>query len=164
MVKQARELGIIRGVACTNRAYEIAPWCDYLVGADKNFWRQTPEALNFKGGKFAPMAVKGTIRFVPHDFIAGMNSGLYALCFLRELGAETIILLGYDLGGRHFHGDHYHGLKTPKDSDFDIYKVQFTKFTGCDILNATRESALGCFPTTTLERALNGTQRISTGN
>jgi hypothetical protein len=152
-VKQARESGIIRGVACTNLAYEAAPWADYLVGVDRQFWEGYPESLTFKGGKFAPKAIKGTIRFCPNDYEVGENSGLYALKLLRELGAETIILLGYDMKGAHFHEPHT--IKNPDDAAFKRFREQFTRFKGCDIINSTPDSALDCFPKMTLERALN---------
>ena len=151
-IRDYRTVGKIRGVACTNRAYELAPWADYLCAVDRGFWLNYPEAFRFKGGKFAPKGIQGTIRFCPDDYIAGENSGLYALKLLRELGAETIILLGYDMTGTHFHEPHT--SKNPDEGDFTRWKAQFANFSGCRIINATPGSNLECFPKMDLKSAI----------
>ena len=152
VLKQWRDSGKVRGVICANRAFEAVPWADYLVGCDRYFWETYKAASVFKGGKFAPKAIKGVLRFVPDDYLCGENSGLYALKVLRELGAERIILLGYDMKGGHFHPPHRG--KNPAQSDFARYIEQFEKFSGCDIINCTRDSALECFPKIPLEEAI----------
>jgi hypothetical protein len=155
IVRKSREQGLIYGVCVANRAFEVAAWADYLVGVDHGFWKEYKESKRFRGGKFAPKGIKNTIRYVPDDYISGMNSGLYALCLLRDLGADRIILLGYDMRGEHFHGRHVR-LKNPEYKDFERYKKQFASFSGCNVINCTRGSELKCFSFLDLERAIYG--------
>lgn len=89
------------------------------------------------------------------------NSGASAIGLAVHLGAQRVILLGYDCqktGGRaHWHGDHPKGLGNA--GSLDKWPAQFAKlardFRNFDIMNCTRETALTCFPRVPLERALN---------
>lgn len=94
-------------------------------------------------------------------FERGGNSGIGALSLAAHWGAERIILLGYDCqygadGRRHWHGNHPRGLgnavSLPK------WPQQFEAAAGrlrhLEILNASRATALRCWPRRTLEDAL----------
>lgn len=87
------------------------------------------------------------------------NSGAAAIAVAHFYGAARIILLGYDCqrtGGRtHWHGDHPRSLgnaaSLPKwAGDFLRLKVKLSP----NVVNATRETALDCFPRMKLEQAL----------
>lgn len=89
------------------------------------------------------------------------NSGAAAIVAAVHLGAQRIILLGYDCqrtGGKaHWHGDHPKGLGNA--GSLDKWPAQFEKLArdlrNFNIVNCTRETALTCFPRVPLERALN---------
>ena len=90
------------------------------------------------------------------------NSGANAVSLAINAGARRVLMLGYDCaltGGRsHHHGDHPPTLRNcdtlPK------WPAQFQRLAGwaskrgAVVLNASRESALTCFPRVTLAEVL----------
>lgn len=99
----------------------------------------------------------------PVRFEQGGNSGAGAMSLAEYFGARRIILLGYDCGyapdgKRHWHGDHPKGLgnavSMPK------WHRQFEEMAGhlanCEIINASRRTALRLWPRSPLEKALEG--------
>ncbi len=127
----------------------------------ENLWRQ------FKGDKYtwSEDAARdyGLIHVLSrcdiglgHDVIhTGGNSGHQAINLAYLMGAKKIILLGFDMqrtGGRtHFHGDH-EGMSNPDDAifrewvkNFEVMAKDFQE-VGVEVLNASRETALTCFP------------------
>ncbi len=92
----------------------------------------------------------------------GSNSGYQAINLAVHLGAKRIILLGYDMrqdGGRNNWHDEARPLASP-----DVYKqsmlphfdtlVEPLRERGVEVINATPDSALECFPKISLEDAL----------
>lgn len=89
------------------------------------------------------------------------NSGAGAVELAIQLGAQNIILLGYDMqhtgGKKHWHGDHpkplYNAGKVAN------WPAEFEKIKkanpGINIINCSRQSALSIFPRMSLEEALN---------
>lgn len=85
----------------------------------------------------------------------GGNGGYQAVNLAFLMGFKKIILLGFDMqrtGGKtHFHGDH-HGMNNPYDNLFRQWIQNFDlmakdlRAAGVEVLNATRETALTCFP------------------
>jgi hypothetical protein len=85
----------------------------------------------------------------------GGNSGYQAVNLAFIMGAKKIILLGFDMqrtGGKmHFHGDHKE-MNNPNDGLFRQWVQNFNLMAvdldaaGVEVLNATRETALTCFP------------------
>ena len=75
----------------------------------------------------------------------GGNSGYQAVNLAYQLGAKTIILLGFDM-----FGDHYFGRHPPKldvCSPFKGFIESFESITkDIEIINCTRTTALTCFP------------------
>ena len=90
------------------------------------------------------------------------NSGCGAVALGHKLGAKRAILLGFDMrvvdGQHNFHTEH-----TRKVAE-SLYRTQFMKgfeklkvaadAAGYDILNATPDSALECFPQISLDEVL----------
>jgi len=82
----------------------------------------------------------------------GDNSGFQAINLALLFGARKIWLLGFDMrinGKRHFFGDHPPACH--KDSDYRQYIGHFETAArmlppGIEIINATPDSALRCFP------------------
>jgi hypothetical protein len=94
----------------------------------------------------------------PGAVCTGQNGGYQAINIATLSGATRIVLLGYDMqytGGKsHWHGDH--PVKVP-ESWYKTYRKHFerlAKMPGLEILNASRETALTCFPRVTIEAAL----------
>lgn len=104
---------------------------------------------------------------LPHCFDARQvnvdrypNSGAGAIAAAALLGAQRIILLGYDCaytGGKtHWHGDHPKGLfNAGAVADWPAHFERLAKdLSSVEILNCSRSTALACFPLGDLESAL----------
>lgn len=93
---------------------------------------------------------------------SGGNSGYQAVNLAYGLGAERIVLLGFDMqktGGRsHWHGDHEGGL--PNLGRLDHWAARFValgadlRAAGVPVVNCTRQTAITCFPILDLELEL----------
>lgn len=92
----------------------------------------------------------------------GSNGGYQLINLVYQFGAKKIVLLGYDMqmtGGKsHHHGDHPAQLN--RSLPFNVWKTKFIQLAqdlkneGVEVINATRETALNCFPKVKLEDAL----------
>jgi len=93
----------------------------------------------------------------PGRIHTGLNSGYAAINLAYHLGAKSIILLGYDMGYRdsrtHWFNDRPDHLNVK--SDYTGFIKRFNtidpKKHGIEILNASRKTALTCFPLVDLE-------------
>jgi hypothetical protein len=93
----------------------------------------------------------------------GHNSGFQALNLAVHFGAKCVIFLGYDMqpsadGRTHFFGDHPAPLDKQSPyklfaSSFDAVAAQLVSL-GIAVLNASRQTALTCFPRLALADAL----------
>jgi len=100
----------------------------------------------------------------PSYINSGNNSGFAGLNLAILMGAKRIVLVGYNMrygedGKRHFFGDHPAPLKNPPEKVFDGWVETFTKAAknlpaDIQIVNATDNSSLDCFPKWSLEAAL----------
>jgi hypothetical protein len=95
----------------------------------------------------------------------GGNSGYQAINLAYLLGYKRIILLGYDMkpNGKqsHWHKDHiFSGSTNPCKGTFIRWLMDFQALAGsinktdATVVNATRSTALDCFPKMPLEDAL----------
>jgi hypothetical protein len=89
----------------------------------------------------------------------GGNSGYQAVNLAFLFGAAKIVLLGFDMkGGSHWHGDHpgalNRGVPTRAFAKAFPALADDLKSEGVEVLNATRDTALECFPKIDLEDAL----------
>jgi len=144
------------GVIAVSNSYLLAPWADALVSNDAAWWKAHPEAFKFKGRKFAGAKVEGT-ELIKRDahFGGGCNSGFQAMRVANDvLGATKIVLLGLDMQGSHFFGDHKPPLKNTVPARFEVHKRQFEKWNGCEVINCTPGSALKAFPMGELEEVI----------
>lgn len=155
----------------------MAPWADILYACDGPWWEKYfDEALRACTGEFwtvdrsahltyglhliagssSPgLGKDGTIHF-------GANSGYQAINLAYLFGAVRIVLLGFDMqrtGGKtHWHGDHPGPLN--RDCPVRSFAKNFPALArdlageGVEVVNATRETALECFPKIRLEDAL----------
>lgn len=159
-----------------NDAYKLAPWADILYACDNQWWEWHKGVPDFEGYKLQHnngksikdhSCYKGPYPGVDSmisDGLSGFsdrtdrirtggNSGYQALHIAIQLGASTIILLGYDMhaneGPSHWFGEHPNG-KQPDDrytkwiKEFSALREEADR-RDIEIINATPGSALKCF-------------------
>lgn len=151
-----------------------------LYACDGEWWEIYHQQVceNFPGEKWtnnqgtaAKLVSKYGINCIEAEFEPGLgkqklhlggNSGYQAVNLAYLMGAEKIILLGFDMqrtdGKEHWHGRHVNGLNrcSPYKTfvkNFDALAADL-KQEGIPVLNATRQTALNCFNKVTLEEAL----------
>ena len=75
----------------------------------------------------------------------GGNSGFQAVNLAYQMGAKTILLLGFDMFGTHFFGKHPN--KLVQSSPFSEFIKAFeTIGNEVEIINCSRQTVLNCFP------------------
>lgn len=152
----------------TNTTFRLAPWADVLFGMDMKWWQLHHKEVSavFTGRKVSTShAARAygaeSLAMVPW-FTRTLNSGEGAIVLAMAGHAKKIVLLGYDCqapaGKMHWFGAHPKGLgnggsikKWPKHF---ANVARNAKNQGVFILNATRQTALTCFPLVDLEAAL----------
>lgn len=147
-----------------NSTFRLAPWAWALFGADSAWWKHEDnrDAHQFAGLKVSVEDCKGVLKLHytgttgfdpdPSCLRSGGNSGYQGVHLLAHTGAARILLLGFDMGGEHWHDDHPAPLrKTPQEhypgwiARFEELKKALDK-RGIDVINCTPGSALKCFP------------------
>ncbi|OMG88000.1 hypothetical protein [Achromobacter xylosoxidans] len=113
----------------------------------------------FTGEKVAPHGgIAGVTRCL--ELRAELNSGAGAVALSAMRGAERVILLGYDAqltgGHAHWHPDHGDGLGNA--GSVAKWPAQFAdlarRLSAVRVVNASRATALECFPRQDLSQAL----------
>ncbi len=155
-------------------------WADLLYACDGDWWEVYIEEVKrtFPGEKWtnnngtdASLVHKFGLQCIESEFEPGLgreklrlgeNSGYQAVNLAYLMGAEKIILLGFDMqrsdGKDHWHGRHVSGLN--RSSPYKNFARNFIALAadleveGIKVLNATRQTALDCFEKVTLEDAL----------
>jgi hypothetical protein len=159
-------------------AYRLMPWADVLYSCDLKWWRLHDGCKAFQGERWSTHdsgnndkreAVRlygvRVVEGQPGDKFStnpalihyGNNSGFQAVNFAILSGARRIVMVGFDMKGRHFFGDHPKPLRNP--SSYNSFMKAFATAAtampaGVQIINATRGSALTCFPMMPLGAAL----------
>ena len=91
--------------------------------------------------------------FIHYGKSGGGNSGFQAVNLAYLMGAKTILLLGFDMFGTHYFGDHPAGLA--QSSPYNAFIQSFEAITqDIEIINCTRQTALTCFPRKSLDDVL----------
>lgn len=153
--QRVHEAGIPLGaVGC---AYQLAPFARFVASSDRAWWRNYPEAYKFPA-RYS-MADVPDVERVRIDQLGGIcNSGVLGLEVAKRLGAERIILLGFDMHGSHFFGQYTNGLRNTAPHQRAQHFQQFDQWRrmnrGIEVLNATDGSALDCFPRASLDDCL----------
>lgn len=155
-------------VIVTNTTFRLAPWADVVFGMDSNWWKEYHKevASVCTGRKLSTsLAVKQygaeSLHLAPW-FPRSLNSGEGAIHLALAGKPKRVLLLGYDCqktGGKsHHHGDHPKHLgnagslkRWPKHFS---HLSQEAGRQGVAVENATRQTALTCFPRVKLEDAL----------
>lgn len=143
-----------------NTSYQAALWADALFAMDRQWW-QTYRAdirARFRGERFSVNAIEGVQR---RRLETCGNSGAGAIALAAAGGARRIVLLGYDGqyaadGKRHWHGDHPRHLGNA--AQIGTWAAGFAKLAKAlrhvEIINASRATALTCWPCQPLEEVL----------
>lgn len=157
-------------VIVVNDAYKLAPWADLLYAADFDWWRvRWLDVRLFEGLKVTVgdrtihpdiQSLRNTGRkgFDPDPTCirTGGNSGYQAIHIAIASGAARILLLGYDMTGTHWFGNHKPPLADPPPSSFDIWIPAFEGLNGhgADIINCSPISKITCFEKGSLEKEI----------
>lgn len=133
-------------VVAVSDAYRLAPWADALVSTDRIWWGYHVDALKFAGRKFNAQEAIGVEHV--YNVANNINSGLLATRVAVMLGAKSVVLLGIDLQGSHFFGDHPKPLSNTSSKQFDAMKRCFAQYKpeGVEIVNCSPSSALDVYP------------------
>lgn len=169
-------------VLAVNDAYRVIPDAVALYAADVAWWQLNEGCQDFRGEKWTcssgsieaglrkGLAKRFGIKIIAgrrgHGFSSdpnvihyGGNSGFQAVNLALHWGANPVVLVGFDMRGRHFFGNHERPLRQTGQHAFDGWCRRFKRAADTlpkdiRIINATPNSALTCFPTMTLEEAL----------
>lgn len=129
---------------------------------DRQWWQQYGDDVltTFKGGRYSTNEQPAkylVTKLPPMMFNAHGNSGAGAIRMAADGGAQRIILVGYDCqktaGKAHWHGDHPRGMGNA--GQINKWPAKFDEMAkdlvGVEIINATRQTALTCWPCAPLE-------------
>lgn len=152
------QITAVRHLPCVavSDAYARVPWAVAMVSQDAAWWKVHPEAKAFFGRKYSGNGVAGTEKVEYEGLInSGTNSGLLACHIAVTLGADRLILLGFDLHGTHYFGPHPSSLRNTQPHRFMQMQQQFARWrAGVEVINCTPGTALTCFPIMDLHACL----------
>jgi hypothetical protein len=167
-------------VLAVNDAWRLMPWADALYACDAAWW-QLHTGTGFTGDKWSSHHANGNDKLAvaeryglalvqgktekgfstdPSCIHYGGNSGFQAINLAMLFGARRIVLVGFNLqplGGQvHFFGDHPKGLR--QTARYERFLPAFNEAAkrlpaGVEIINATPDSALKCFPCMPIDAA-----------
>ena len=162
----------VRQLPCivTNTTFRLVPWAEALMGHDAKWWEAhgaEVQASEFQGRRVAcavtsrALNVTNALAFIPGRGFA--NAGTAAIALALHGGATRIVLLGFDCkrghdGATHWHGSHPAPLGDAKS--MPKWAAKFDKVAAVarsmsvPIINCTRDTALTCFPRSTLDHEL----------
>ncbi|KAA5923456.1 MULTISPECIES: hypothetical protein [Pantoea] len=151
-------------VIVVNSCISLAPDCDHLFAADCSWWDKYHSTLKTRAQCWTVSGRAhlryGVNLFRPPDNDS-FNSGQRAIQLAAHLGAERIILLGYDCSlanGTHWHGEHPDGLKNPDGESIRRWQSEFQRLASSlpsvSIINCSRRTSLTCFPRAAPEEVL----------
>lgn len=159
-----------------NDNYKICPWAEHLYAADTDWYKHHLPLLKkseFKGKMWMPrnqdFAQKNGINYIECIYKSGLgmngklhcghNSGYQAINLAAHLGADKILLLGYDMGhsknGKvHWFGNHPAGLRNQSNYEkwikhFDDLAKDLDKLE-IEVVNCTRTSKIEVFKKSTI--------------
>lgn len=117
-------------------------------------WTQDAGAARDFGLNFIRAVTRLGLAREPGLIHHGANSGYQAISLAYQLGADRIILVGFDMqrtdGRSHWHGDHPRGLGNAHGIErwarnFEALAADLNR-EGVKVVNCTIKTALTCFP------------------
>lgn len=141
-----------------NNSWQLAPWCGHVYAGDLAWWdaygADVPSTCQRWSCTRQAVARHGLNW---HEAYGPYNSGLRAIELAFKLGAERVLLIGYDCtvsGGTHWHGDHA-GTKNPDEALCRKWQRQHAGLAQREhVVNCSRETALECYRLGRLEDEL----------
>lgn len=167
-------------VIAVNSSFGLVDSADVIYAGDFMWWKHNHAAayLETKYGtqlwtcdsaaseRWGINRIKGVNRpgLGKHNIHMNGNSGAQAINLAYLFGCRRILLLGFDMklgpkGESHWHGDHPKEMMSGKGL-FEEWIHKFgplakdLKEAGCEVINCTPDSALKCFPMSTIEEEL----------
>lgn len=151
-------------IIAVNSSWRAVPECQHIYAADFAWWEHYHHSLG-SSAELWTQSRRANTRFGVKLFrpseSGSFNSGQRAIQLAAHLGAERVILLGYDCtlaNGTHWHGSHPATLHNPVPRETGRWHTDFSSLAGAlpgvEIINASRETALTCFKRLPLEAAL----------
>jgi hypothetical protein len=171
---------LVRVIAVNDAVY-VAWFADWLHACDGKWWRWNIQSVyRFPGRKttldptIPAQWVDGHLEFSeghgydpdPSKCRGGSNSGYQALHLAAHAGVKRAILIGFDMqapndGAPHWFGQHEKGREFSQAAP-KIWRKRFPPLAedlariGVEVLNASIETAVDCFPRVDLKEALVG--------
>ncbi len=168
-------------VIAINDAYRLAPWADVFYACDTKWWAvhgaqvmplaglkltYSEEAAERFGIARVPGRRAPGLSLDPSHIHLGNNGGYQALniATLRGGAGAKVILLGYDMQGAHWFGNHPKACRSA--TNFPLWIKNFGTTppdlarAGVEVINCSRRTALDCFPRATLEEAFSDAPRL----
>src|SRR5699024_68772 len=153
-------------IIAVNNSWQMFDDIYALYAGDLSWWKQYGSTI--PGGRFrkvtANLAAAKSFSLEYRRYCGpaeGVNSGAQAISLAAESGAEVVVLVGYDCSlqdGLHWHGAHPQALRNPTQASISKWQQQFLdtrkKHADLHILNASRSSAIQCFPRINLEAVI----------
>lgn len=154
---------------CVNDAYILEPDADILYAADNRWWAWHAKAVaaQFKGRRVCPDAATAERFGLEHInlerreglsvtpgtiFTGGQigNSGAQAINLAVLEGARRIVLVGMDMGGSHFFGEHPKPIRVSTDfrgmvRAMSAMAADLHRY-GIDVVNTSDCSDIGYWP------------------
>lgn len=167
-----------------NDTWRKLPSADVLYAADAKWWcdpHKPPKPVEFAGERWSSQKqwerdpAKLGVQIVQTQggegladkppIFEGLNSTYQATGLVALWGVSRIVYLGLDMkhgpnGETHHHGDHPVPFSNPSPRFFHFAMFAYGKIApplakrGITVINASRDTALTCFPRMTIEEAL----------
>lgn len=152
-------------IVAVNSSWMAVPDCQHIYAADYLWWAHNHDVANIPAKRWTQSLRArdefGINLFRPEEN-GPFNSGQRAIQLAAYLGAERVILLGYDCtlaNGPHWHGRHPATMHNPVPREVGRWHTDFSSLVSLlpdvEIINASRHTALTCFPRSTIENILN---------
>ena len=141
-----------------NSSWKLAPFCDILYAGDVAWWEANIHEIDIPAAWWT-CSQQASRRFDLNRHVAfgSCNSGLRAIQLAFELGAEQVLLLGYDCSvahGTHWHGDHA-ATSNPTSVSCATWMRGFAQLPRREqVINCSRETALTVFRRMSLAEGL----------
>lgn len=159
----------VTDVMVVNESFLLAPWADYIVASDWEWWEHYGEMVNErsmakcfsvvpKAKQFRPYPDimegitrpdgRGGLCKEPGKVYTGGSSGHAALNMCYHFGYDRIILVGFDLHGDHWFKETFRPEKMRKHNPYDHFKncldaiVSDLQDEDIDVVNCTYGSKL----------------------
>lgn len=153
-----------------NTSWKMMPSARHLYAGDFQWWQANHEILPSEITRWSSSHAtcsRYNARLFESPINGSFNSGQRAILLARKLGADLIILLGYDCSiseGAHWHADHSDGLKNPDARSVMRWRREFSELTQCVpndiIINCSRHTELSLFKKADLEEQLAACKNI----